>query len=101
MNNSKVISAGEKDGQIILEIIDGEFEGTQYIYKGMKFADDENSDGTINMSFEYEVIGTQIPEEIEHRFGQYIGQVLYEIMEEQVAKGEAVYTGGTDDSKVE
>jgi hypothetical protein len=99
--NPKVKSTGETvKGQIVLQITEGEFEGTAYIYQGMKFADEENEDGSINMSFEYEVIGTPLDPDREWAFGQYIGAVLYEILEEQIAKGDTVYTGGADE-KVE
>lgn len=74
---------------------EGEFVGVSWIFGGMKFANEENEDGSIDMSFDYELTGDVKPKD-EAKFGKLLGDVILKILEEQIAKGEAVYTGGTD-----
>lgn len=86
-------STGEtKDGFVELIYDDGPFQGVSWYYEGMKFADQENEDGSIQMSFDYTVTSNEQPSnpaEFEHS----IGDVLIYILEEQVKKGEVVYHG--------
>jgi hypothetical protein len=80
---------------VILEVVEGEFAGIKYYYEGMKVADKENADGTITMSFNYEIVEGTVPDDKTEAFHFLIGETLHKIVEAQVAKGEAIYKGGT------
>lgn len=79
-------------------LVDGhdEFDGIHYYYDGMRFADEENPDGSIQMTFEYELVDSVIPEGKQAAFEKFIGDQLLAILEQQIARGEVVYNGGDD-----
>lgn len=76
-----------------LTFITGIYKGINYKY-GRVWFEDENSPV---LSFEYDIIGKPVGVEIEDKddFGQLIGKILTEILEEQLTKKEVVYSGGT------
>lgn len=86
-------STGETKNTFV-ELIydDGPFQGISWYYEGMKFADQENEDGSIQMSFDYTITSNEQPSNVVE-FEQSIGDVLIYILEEQVKKGEVVYHG--------
>jgi len=72
-----------------ITIIDGEFSGVQYSYTTIQVANEENEDGTIDLSFEFEIVSK--PEGMEHdlenltgelkeEFGKLLGDVLVDIV---------------------
>ncbi len=83
------------DQHIVLACTDAPFEGIQFYYEGMRFADEENKDGSIDMKFEYELVDSTVPAELKEKFEQYIGDALISILEEQVKQQQAVFKGGT------
>ena len=94
----KFKATGNDTGEHIeLMFEDGPYEGVSFYYDGMKFADKENEDGSLNMSFDYEITNGK---SVDENFGSTLGDLILHILEEQVSKGEAVYTGGTDEGVV-
>jgi hypothetical protein len=87
------------DDHIELQIVDeSEFSGVTFYYDGMRFADKENKDGSINMTFDYQVTGGHIIQEVmKHKFEKKIGDLIITILEEQIEKGEVIYSGGVDE----
>lgn len=95
---SKFRSTGKDiDGYVELIYEEGPFQGISWTYSAMKFADKENDDGSIQMSFDYEITGAEQPKD-KTAFEQSIGDVILHVLEEQVAKGEVVYANGTVDA---
>ena len=92
------VSGTGKDykGQVELTFNSGEYEGITWTFDGMKMADHENPDGSMNMSFEYNITGDKEPED-KAKFENTLGDVLISILEEQMARNEVVYHGGTDE----
>jgi hypothetical protein len=86
------------NGQVELELTAGPFKGTKFYYEGMKMADEENPDGSMNMSFDYVITGGDTPKKL-NEFEQVLGETILQILEEQIAKNEVVYTGGVDEPK--
>jgi hypothetical protein len=88
------------NGQIVLKIADpdSKFFGIEYYYEGMKFADEENEDGSLNMSFDYQVVTGTVADEHTEEFGRYLGENLMEILEDQMKRDSVIYHGGVDDS---
>lgn len=86
------IEVGEAK-HIVLEIVDGKYKGCQYIYGEIKFGDKENADGTMGMSFDYEITNGFIIDD-KADFINYLGDTLMMIIDEQVKNREVIYKGG-------
>ncbi len=88
------VSGTGKDfqGQVELKFNSGEYEGITWTYDCMKMADHENPDGSMNMSFEYNITGDKKPED-KAKFENTLGDVLISILEEQIKNEEVIYKG--------
>lgn len=97
INESVRATGKDVDGRIELEIMAGDFKGCLFYYDGMKFADQENDDGSMNMSFNYEITNDfEIKEEDTERFGKLLGDFLIMVLDEQIKKNEVIYKGGVE-----
>ena len=85
------------NGKIELVFTDGPYQGVEFILDGMRFAEQENEDGSINMSFDYEVTNDR---EVDENFGSTLGDLLYHVLEEQVKKQAVISKGGTGETQV-
>jgi len=90
------------EGHIALKItdLDSEFRNIEFYYEGMKFADEENEDGSLNMSFDYFIIEGDVPDTRIKEFENFIGDQLLAILEEQIAREQVVYKGGSGEAIV-
>lgn len=89
-----VIHAGETE-YIELEIVHEDFKGCRFYYGDMKFADEENEDGSINMNFERVITNDyQIPKDKEVDFNHLLGDTLIRIIEDMISKNESIVEGG-------
>jgi hypothetical protein len=98
MNKVKVGPADKQvEGHVVLKItdIESEFKGIEFYYDRMKFAEEENADGSLNMSFNYEVVTGDIPAKRMKDFEKFLGDQLIAILEDQIARGEVVFKGGS------
>lgn len=78
-----------------LEIISGKFKGCKFCYSGMKFAEEENEDGSINMTFERTITNDfKISDDDALEFNLFLGDSLLLILQEMLEKNEVVYKGG-------
>mgnify|MGYP000211555159 CR=1 FL=1 len=78
-----------------LEVVSGKFKGCKFYYSGMKFADEENEDGSINMSFERDITNDfKVSDEDAQEFNTFLGDNLILILEEMLEKNTAVFKGG-------
>ena len=87
---------GNTTGATELVFDEGPNKGVKWIYGGMKFADEPAEDGSIAMTFDYEVTGEYKPLNREE-FERDIGDTLVSILESQIEKGDVVYANGTDE----
>lgn len=83
----------EFNGQLEIELLDDPYKGVTFYYESMKFADEENEDGLLNMSFEYQITSNNAPKRLKD-FEKYIGDLIIQILEEQMKKNEVIYKGG-------
>ena len=103
MSKIKVGPADKQiEGHVVLKITDmeSEFKGIEFYYDGLKFAEEENEDGSLNMSFNYEVVTGDIPDTRIAEFEHFVGDQLMSILEDQVARGDVVYKGGSGEAIV-
>lgn len=86
-------------GIIVLEYDDEPYKGIQWTFGGMTFADEENPDGSLNMSYDFEVVSEHnLSEEQLSEFGKITGDVILQILQEQIEKKEVVYKGGVNET---
>lgn len=90
----------EINGQLEIELLEDPFKGVTFYYGSMKFADQENEDGSMNMSFDYEVTCDAGPKN-NREFEKVIGDLLLQIIETQMKNNEVVYRGGTNENVIE
>lgn len=92
----------QHEGFNIIELTEGDYAGCKVIYGELKFADQENEDGSINMNFDYEVVNdfTVKKEQMEH-FKEHLGNTLLKILEDAIAAEDVVYARGTNEGSEE
>lgn len=83
-----------EDGQDTIDLIRGPYKGVSFRYGKVELVPDEEKD-ELCLRFEYNIIRGE-PSDV-GEFVQYIGRLLNEMICEQVAKNEVVYTGGVDE----
>ena len=76
-----------------IKLTEGKYKDVVYHYGKVGFAKDENKDGTLPMKFDF-IIKVNPTDEIldvnNNEFVEYIGDILIEILETQLADGTAV-----------
>ena len=92
--NYTYVSRGKEQWASIM-ITKGDYEGIIYQYGRVSVADKENEDGTMPLSFNYQVIDSNghdndtLDDSID--FKNTIGDILVEIIEEQMEAGNLAY----------
>ena len=92
--NYTYVSRGKEQWASIM-ITKGDYEGIIYKYGRVSVADKENEDGTMPLSFNYQVIDSNghVKETLDDSidFKNTIGDILVEIIEEQMEAGNLAY----------
>ena len=75
-----------------IKIMDGQFEGIIYKYNNVKLSETENADGQLPLKFTYDIMANPNDEDIKSiDFRNYIGDILVEVMEEQLKNGKIIF----------
>ena len=75
-----------------IKILDGQYEGIIYKYNQVKISETENADGQLPLKFTYDIMANPNKEDIKSTdFRNYIGDILVEVMEEQLKNGKVVF----------
>ncbi len=82
----------EGDDFTCIKLLEGKFKDIIYHYGKVGFARDERPDGTLPMKFDYTVVKN--PNDVDtnenQEFIDYIGDILIELLEEQLKDGTAI-----------
>lgn len=78
-----------------IRMLNSEFENITFKYGEVKFLEDDNQDHA-TLSFEYDIIEGQAPQKVAE-FEKMIGDLLLNILEQQLLKHEVVFKGGTSE----
>lgn len=88
------------NGQVVFEFTDSIYKGCKFHFEGLRFAEKENDDGSLNLSFDYTITNPDVfsldnfgKEDFETTLGDFIMFVL----EEQIKNGSPVFKGGVDE----
>ena len=75
-----------------IKIMDGQYEGIIYKYNQVKISETENADGQLPLKFTYDIMANPNKEDIKSTdFRNYIGDILVEVMEEQLKNGKVLF----------
>ena len=75
-----------------IKILEGKYEGIIYKYNNVKLSQTENADGELPLKFTYDIIANPNKEDIKSTdFRNYIGDILVEVMEEQLKNGKIIF----------
>ena len=75
-----------------IKIMDGQYEGIIYKYNNVKISQTENADGELPLKFTYDIMANPNDEDIKSiDFRNYIGDILVEVMEEQLKDGKVIF----------
>ena len=92
----------DDDNWTSVMIAKGPYEGIVYQYGRVSVATVENEDGNLPLSFDYNVIdfnGHEFQDLIESKeFKNTLGDILVEILDEQLEQGNLEYTAATRDT---
>ena len=83
-----VFAQREQDEFSCIKIIEGEYKEVIYKYGKVQFASEENAAGQMPLRFNYEVMKNPNNVDTENeKFRNKIGDILVEVMEEQIKDG--------------
>ena len=75
-----------------IKILDGQYEGIIYKYNQVKISETENADCQLPLKFTYDIMANPNKEDIKSTdFRNYIGDMLVEVMEEQLKNGKVIF----------
>jgi len=81
------------NGFQVIKLIQGEFKDIGFVYESV--AVQENEEKTeAKISFTYSIISGFVPDDKLNEFKQFTGDLLSAILQEQLEKGDVVYSGG-------
>jgi hypothetical protein len=78
----------------------GKYQGVVYRYGEVKFSEEENPDGSLNLSFDWEMLDSNglSQESFKDDFKNLIGDILVNILETHVKEGNLVYDDRGDNT---
>jgi hypothetical protein len=75
----------------MIQLIDGPYMGITYQYGRTTL---KEGDGFVTLSFEYSIIHGDEPTDVD-KFKTYIGDILVELIHQQLSTNDLIYVGGT------
>jgi len=85
-----------------IKIVEGEFKNVVYTYRHVKFAPEENDEGKLPLKFTYDVHLNPNNINIEsEEFKNCIGDILIEVVEQQLKNNQVIFKNGDKDIKWE
>jgi len=96
--SKKIYTFAQRDGDDFscVKLIEGKYSGIIYKYERVGFAKEENPDGTLPMKFDFTILRNENKvdidlEENKQEFINTIGDILIELIEDQINNGTVVY----------
>ena len=87
-NKKYVFAQRDVDDFSCIKLTEGPFSEIIYTYTNVKFASEENAQGKLPLKFTYEIKKNPNNVDTESEdFRQYIGDILVEVIEEQLENG--------------
>lgn len=100
MNNLRYITVESKTtGLEAIKLLEDPYSGIIFTYGKVSFDEDDAND-TLKIKFDYDILHDPNNERkgfVKEEFEQYIGDLLQELLHQELAKNNVTYTGGIDD----
>lgn len=75
----------------------GEYEGIHVKLGEVSFSDPEEGSEDATMHFNYDITEGLLDKNQVEAFELYVGDIIVEIIQDRLEKGDLIYTGGTDE----
>jgi hypothetical protein len=97
IKNYEILDVATPDGYKFIKLTNGDHEGIIYSYGRVQLIEEEEQ---VRLVFDH-VIHDYADREIKDTFINEIGDILQDLLIEQLAKNEVVYKGGVDENRTE
>lgn len=100
MNNLRYTTVESKTtGHEAIKLLEDPYSGIIFTYGKVSFEEDDANDH-LKIKFDYDILYDPLDERngfVKEEFEQYIGDLLQELLHQELAKNNVTYTGGVDD----
>ena len=83
-------------GNQLIELTSKEYSGIIYTYGRVRLLEE---DDILRVQFEYDIHENPVGVIDQSKFRNHIGDILIDLLEENLLKNNVVYTGGTDENR--
>ena len=91
-NKRYVFAQKEGDDFSCIKLTEGDYKNVVYKYSHVKFSQTENADGEIPLKFTFDILSNPNKASIDtEEFKVYIGDILIELIEEQLKNGSIIF----------
>ncbi len=84
------------NGNQLIKLLSNEYSGIIYTYGRVRLLEEEDC---LRVQFEYDIHENPQEEVNPSKFRNHIGDILIDLLEENLLKNNVVYTGGTDENR--
>jgi hypothetical protein len=95
MKNYKLLDE-DVNGLYMVELTTGEYKGIIYTYGRVRLLEEED---VLRVQFEYDIHENPVGKIDPTEFRNHIGDILIDMLEENLLKNNVVYTGGVDENR--
>lgn len=91
------LEVDKETSDVYIRIIDGEYEGTSYLYGNVAFDESQDND-QVYLNFNYEIIESDLDKKIledDIDFKNHIGDILVAIINKNLEENKAIHELGT------
>lgn len=100
MSNLRYTTVESKTtGHEAIKLLEDPYSGIIFTYGKVSFEEDDPNDH-LKIKFDYDILYDPLDERngfVKEEFEQYIGDLLQELLHQELAKNNVTYTGGVDD----
>lgn len=83
----------DSNGNQLIKLTSSEYSGIIYTYGRVRLLEEDDH---LRVQFEYDIQENPVEEVDPSKFRNHIGDILIDLLEENLLKNNVVYTGGTD-----
>ena len=86
----------DNNGNQLIELTSSEYSGIIYTYGRVRLLEE---DDVLRVQFEYDIHENPVGEINLTKFRNHIGDILIDLLDENLLKNNLVFTGGTDENR--
>ena len=85
----------DSNGNQLIKLTSSEYSGIIYTYGRVRLLEEDDH---LRVQFEYDIQENPVDDVDPGKFRNHIGDILIDLLEENLLKNNVVYTGGTDEN---